>query len=579
MSRTFGLFRIEKNKQDLVGVLDGRAIIGKNVKSNVVLDDSRVGAFHALIEKNDDGTFTVIDLGSFYGIYKNGRRIEQSRIKTKERLVIGSHSYCLDFVDADQKRASLTVVPPEKDDSEKLNRKVRSAPELVTNLNVLEVTLVWGERTLEVRTFREGAVITIGPQKDATFTIALRGEKLQRTPVRLAQYEKGFVAFHLPVEASGLIWQGAETISIDNLRHQDKSKTEFSDLNLKIRVGDRAHIEFGELSLNFRFVAKVRQEIRPFWKDLDATFVKIGVATVAFFLLVAGLLSIREKPPAPPTLAQIPAQLKRVLYNAGIENALRKQQAAIGQLAQNLEGGRAKGTEGKVSGQFDRRKVVQHKAALRHRMNAVAQSESAAIQKELNTAFSAGSTIETNPTAKAVVMEGSPHAGNAAAAIINGGFARGTQGLGPGGGGQSVGIGSLEGYSTGGGLGAGDFGLSPSKGRAIHIGDLQQTDIEVLGGLDPSVIAAIIRRYLAQIQNCYEQQLTLHPNLRGKVTVAFIIGPNGGVEKANIFESTLNNLPTEECIVHHVEGWKFPRPRGGGTVGVKYPFLLMSNGN
>ena len=25
-----------------------------------------------------------------------------------------------------------------------------------------------------------------------------------------------------------------------------------------------------------------------------------------------------------------------------------------------------------------------------------------------------------------------------------------------------------------------------------------------------------------------------------------------------------------------IMGWKFPKPRGGGTVGVKYPFLLMS---
>src|SRR5690606_9522622 len=105
----------------------------------------------------------------------------------------------------------------------------------------------------------------------------------------------------------------------------------------------------------------------------------------------------------------------------------------------------------------------------------------------------------------------------------------------------------------------------------------EEEEVIILGGLDPDVIAAIIKRYLSQIRNCYEQQLVTHPNLKGKVAVSFVIGGDGTVRKADIAETTLNNAATESCILSKIRTWKFPKPLGGGSVGVKYPFLLMSN--
>ncbi|OFZ57367.1 MAG: hypothetical protein A2328_06590 [Bdellovibrionales bacterium RIFOXYB2_FULL_36_6] len=117
--------------------------------------------------------------------------------------------------------------------------------------------------------------------------------------------------------------------------------------------------------------------------------------------------------------------------------------------------------------------------------------------------------------------------------------------------------------------------MKPSKGRQIDIKDDEQVVIE--GGLDPDLIAAIIKRYGPQIQHCYEKGLVLKPTIKGKVTTNFIISSSGGVIKPKIIESTLRDAFTEKCILQKIVTWKFPKPKGGGTVGVTWPFILMSN--
>ena len=72
------------------------------------------------------------------------------------------------------------------------------------------------------------------------------------------------------------------------------------------------------------------------------------------------------------------------------------------------------------------------------------------------------------------------------------------------------------------------------EGRQIDIKDDEQVVIE--GGLDPDLIAAIIKRYGPQIQHCYEKGLVLKPTIKGKVTTNFIISSSGGVIKPKIIE-------------------------------------------
>ncbi|MCB0368011.1 MAG: energy transducer TonB [Bdellovibrionales bacterium] len=94
------------------------------------------------------------------------------------------------------------------------------------------------------------------------------------------------------------------------------------------------------------------------------------------------------------------------------------------------------------------------------------------------------------------------------------------------------------------------------------------------GGLDRNAIAAVIQRHLSEVRYCYESGLQKKPNLSGRVSMKFMIGPNGSVRTAQVSQSSLGHRPVENCIRDHLKTWKFPEPEGGVNVKVSYPFVL-----
>ena len=58
----------------------------------------------------------------------------------------------------------------------------------------------------------------------------------------------------------------------------------------------------------------------------------------------------------------------------------------------------------------------------------------------------------------------------------------------------------------------------------------------------------------------------------------FTIAANGMVQSASVTETTLKNSEVERCITAKIRTWKFPKPKGGGIVIVKYPFIFKTSG-
>ena len=98
------------------------------------------------------------------------------------------------------------------------------------------------------------------------------------------------------------------------------------------------------------------------------------------------------------------------------------------------------------------------------------------------------------------------------------------------------------------------------------------------GALSKEVIASIVHKHENEIRYCYESALNGHPDLYGKVSVAFTIGGTGDVSEAAIGESSLGNAGVEACIATKVRRWKFPEPHGGGEVFVTYPWIFKPAG-
>jgi len=132
--------------------------------------------------------------------------------------------------------------------------------------------------------------------------------------------------------------------------------------------------------------------------------------------------------------------------------------------------------------------------------------------------------------------------------------------------------GSLKGFANGKGasVGNGSFG---GKGFDMSLGG---DEAEALGGLDKSLIAAVVQSNIGQIKHCYERQLIVDPNIFGKVVAGWTIDKNGAVSVSSVKKTTMNNKAVENCIAGKIKNWNFPKPKGGGQVLVSYPFLFKS---
>jgi hypothetical protein len=152
----------------------------------------------------------------------------------------------------------------------------------------------------------------------------------------------------------------------------------------------------------------------------------------------------------------------------------------------------------------------------------------------------------------------------------------GSRGSGLGGGGTADGLGGLgtKGIGSGAsgyGAGGGNFGKK-GKGGIGAVGG----DPIILGALDRSLIDEVVKRHLKAIRYCYQKELTKNPNMKGKVTVKFVIAKDGSVSSASKKTSTIKNSAVESCVVSRFKRMQFPKPKGGGIVIVSYPFTFMS---
>ena len=134
---------------------------------------------------------------------------------------------------------------------------------------------------------------------------------------------------------------------------------------------------------------------------------------------------------------------------------------------------------------------------------------------------------------------------------------------------STVGGGGQKGYTGKGGLKAGKVGSSGGV-------NVLAEETQITGGLPKEVIARYIKSKLGLILHCYERQLSIKPDLFGKVEVKFTIGATGSIIQKSIKKSTLANKVVESCILRKIARWQFPKPKGGGKVVVKYPFMFKS---
>jgi TonB family protein len=98
----------------------------------------------------------------------------------------------------------------------------------------------------------------------------------------------------------------------------------------------------------------------------------------------------------------------------------------------------------------------------------------------------------------------------------------------------------------------------------------RESEPTVAGGLDVKVVRGLAHRYRNQVRYCVETSL---PNKdEGKVTLGFVISPAGAVISSRV-DDPPGNSELEKCVdVILKQNWKFPKPKGVGTVNVTASF-------
>jgi hypothetical protein len=101
--------------------------------------------------------------------------------------------------------------------------------------------------------------------------------------------------------------------------------------------------------------------------------------------------------------------------------------------------------------------------------------------------------------------------------------------------------------------------------------------LTVRGGYDAGIIRRYIKSKLNELRWCHRQAIQRDPNVAGKITVKFMIQPNGLVPQATIVQgATTTNAPDLEfCISSKIKTWRFPPPpQAGASAVVTYPFIF-----
>lgn len=133
-------------------------------------------------------------------------------------------------------------------------------------------------------------------------------------------------------------------------------------------------------------------------------------------------------------------------------------------------------------------------------------------------------------------------------------------------GGSGLGNGARGGMSKGSGTGIDDMisGLTSAKSQKFGnktakmvVSDSKiEAEAGKSAGRDPESVMSVVNSHRSAIEYCYQRALRKNPNLRGKISVRFVISSSGNVKDVKVLASTLNDPSVERCIISKIKSWR-----------------------
>ncbi|MEL6340836.1 MAG: AgmX/PglI C-terminal domain-containing protein [Myxococcota bacterium] len=449
------------------------------------------------------------------------------------------------------------------------------------NRRTLEVSMWWREAILEVKHLSKSQPVRVGSEVDSDFHLAselLPDEAFELIDIdgedAVIQWRDGMTAEVR--DESGVVANESELTSLDR-----RSSIGDAHYGYRLQLHDRVAVQIDDVTFVVQYVAPAQPVPLGLSHRVDTAFVRAwsasflghAVAVLALLFLVPVV-----EPDLDQELFDNPDRFARLLLSDIERPPPTRTERSRG----SRRGGRAKGEEGKfgkappnqsdaapsVAGapvvdpdRLERDRKVARQAGI---LKALEGANSDAVSN----VFGPGG-LGTGVNKAMGGLRGT-RTGDAGG---NGGL--GVRGTKTGGGGKSVGIGGLGDGAGRGSGGGGDLELSGQGRKSIRVTPGRTT---TKGCLSAAVVGRVISRSNSRIKFCYEKGLQADPDLAGKVTMRFTVGPIGSVLQASVAQSTLAAPSVEQCISRVVQQMRFPPCTGGGTAEVTYPWLFKPSG-
>ncbi len=511
------LLRNGKSLGSFIAEPNDQLVIGTSKSADVVLRSDHTSPIHAMLRFSSEGKIRVLDLGSEVGTWVKKRRIVEE---------ILHHD---DFFEIDGHQIRVRLIRDETPDALDPRKALFWSQEPTSNQTLevlhLEGGLVTGEYCLS-----KGGRLMSGFREEQIPLHGLNSEFLRRD-------SDGSVHGTLPPNSSAEVYDKANTLA---------RLIEHGSSNFSLIPGEKCRIVSGNSEVLLYWRANGQRLARSIPEAENQVMKRSLAASLGVMMLIALFQGLRTEKTVEVAETAIP---KTGYFRMSMDSAPSGSPEAGSSDSSEAAPNAAQSISNSLS------KILGKKTE-----SVTAES----IQQAIGQTGKATSRLANLPNSnvKTAAIGGGLQGGG----VDSGAMSAGLQG---GGSGKGAGLNGFGKGGVGKGVGAGNgFG---GKGFDLRLGG---DEAESEGGLDKSLIAAVVQQNLGQIKHCYEKHLIVDPNLAGKIVAQWTITKDGTVSASSVKKTTMNSATVENCIAGKIKTWKFPNPKGGGNVLVSYPFLF-----
>ncbi|HEX8823341.1 MAG TPA: adventurous gliding motility protein GltG [Archangium sp.] len=611
--------------------------IGRLASAHLCLEDEKVSRIHSVIEVAADGSLSIIDMGSVEGTYVNGKRVNKGQLSFGDEIKVGATTLRLEnpaavatvnlavAASTAPAPAATVPVPTETSLAAGLAQAASPAPTAVAPVPVAPVAapvqravaapqpvaapvehtpeaepaprvrrvarkgsgplglglhFMWGDQRVGEFFLAPGKkhVFTVGSAKGVHFIMGdakLGGESFEVVRADGQSFTVRFTG-----KMKGELTRKGETMDLKAVIESGKATHEGEAYSLTLKEEDLLSVDLGGVTLEAVFEAVPKRAWAPLGEAMD--FAVVNIFLVMFFLASLFVIAAANHAAAgeeyADELAGSDARIAKLIVKAP-ETQKNKFLEKLNQQKAEKQAEKAAKAK-KDEGQMGKKEAP--------KQNAHATNQGKPDKKEQ--AKNMAAKIFGGKGGAASLFGGGGLGGDLKSAMGNmfgakGGTSGGFGGLGlkgggggGGGGGDTIGIGAVGTKGRGGGMGGYGSGVGGLGGKqSVDVG-IAADEATVTGSLDKELIRQVIIRNRGQIRYCYESLLNRFPKLGGKVAIRFTIASEGNVVTSSVAQSTAGNSELEQCVAGRVRTWQFPKPKGGGSVVVTYPFLFKAAG-